>query len=128
MGLWFVVSAWALPGGRGLIGVGTFPKVMGILLILFCAAQVIVSATSSRRGGRSTSVERPLMVGMGIVMILLFPAAMARFGYYVTSVIWVPAFAWIAGMREPVTFIVITAVLLGMARFVFEGLLGTPLS
>lgn len=127
MGLWFVVNAWALPGGRGLIGVGTFPKVMGILLILFCTAQIILSA-SSRRGGKRTSVDRPLMVAMGTVLILLFPVAMDRFGYYLTAALWVPAFAWIAGMREAVTFVVITAVLLGMARFVFEGLLGTPLS
>jgi len=127
MGLWFVLNAWDLPAGRRLIGVGTFPKVLGMLLMLLCAAQIVLSVLT-RRAGRTISVDRPLMVGIGIVLVLLFPVAMDRFGYYVTAVLWIPAFAWTAGMREPLTFLVITAVLLALARLVFEYLLGTPLS
>lgn len=63
-----------------------------------------------------------------MVMVLLFPTAMQQFGYYLTAVLWVPAFAWVAGMRDWLGFVIITAVILALARFVFEAILGTPLS
>lgn len=127
LGLWFVIMAGQLPTGRGLIGVGTFPMALGLLLIGLCLWQIILS-WSTRRRGLVSVIERPLVVATGVVLILIFPTAMDQFGYYLTCAIWVPAFAWIAGIREPLTFVAITAGLLAMARFVFDGLLGTPLS
>lgn len=127
VGLWFVLQALPMPPGRTMIGVGTFPKIIGMLLIVLCLLQAAGSVIGRERGG-SVTTGRPLMVGIAIVLVLLFPAAMDRFGYYLSAAIWVPAFAWIAGMREIGAFVVITATVLALARFVFQGLLGTPLS
>lgn len=126
LGLWFVMKSLPMPPGRTMIGPGTFPRYMGLLLIGLCLAQMAASVL--RRGRGSVVAGRPLMVGIAIVMVLLFPTAMERLGYYLAAAIWVPVFAWVAGMREVGAFVVITVVILGLARFVFEGLLGTPLS
>lgn len=127
LGLWFVLKALPMPPGRTMIGPGTFPKYTGLLLIALCLAQALASFLGRARGG-GLAVERPLMVGIAVALVLLFPAAMERIGYYLTAAIWVPAFAWVAGMREIGAFVVITVSILALARFVFEGLLGTPLS
>jgi len=127
VGLWFVLKALPMPPGRTLVGIGTFPKYIGGLLIVLCVAQAVGSFIGRVRGG-SIATGRPLMVGIAIALVLLFPTAMDRFGYYLSAAIWVPAFAWVAGMREIGTFVVITGVVLGLAWFVFENLLGTPLS
>ncbi len=127
VGLWFVLKALPMPPGRTMIGVGTFPKYIGGLLVVLCIAQAAGSFLGREKGGNVVA-GRPLMVGIAMALVLLFPTAMDRFGYYLSAAIWVPAFAWVAGMREIGTFAVITAAVLGLAYFVFENLLGTPLS
>ena len=127
LGLWFVVKSLPMPQGRTMIGVGTFPLYIGLVLIGLCLLQIVLSLMARRRSG-SVVAGRPVMVGIAIAMVLLFPSAMAQFGYFLAAAIWVPVFAWVAGMRELGGFVVITLAILALARFVFEGLLGTPLS
>ena len=127
VGLWFAIGSRSLPPGRTTIDPGTFPALVGWLLVGLSVAQALASF-SHRRDGGSIATTRPGFVALGMAMVLLFPTAMQHFGYYVTAALWVPAFAWIAGMRQWLGFVVITAVILALARFVFEAILGTPLS
>jgi hypothetical protein len=127
LGLWFALGARALPTSRAAIDPGTFPAIIGWLLVALCVMQAAASY-AGRRDTAPAVTARPAMVGLGMAMVLLFPSAMEAFGYYVTAAIWVPAFAWIAGMRSWLGFVLITAIILGLARLVFEAILGTPLS
>lgn len=127
LGLWFVVQAWPMPAGRTLIGVGTFPIVVGGLLVALCLGLVVWSLIQRHRTV-NVVITRPVMVVIAMLLVLLFPTAMARFGYFPTALIWVPAFAWIAGLREVASIALITAVVLGLAYFLFQSLLGTPLT
>ena len=127
IGLWFAIGSRSLPEGRTTIDPGTFPGLVGWLLVGLSLAQAAASYAQRRNGG-SIGTARPGFVALGMVMVLLFPTAMQQFGYYLTAALWVPAFAWIAGMRNWLGFVIITAVILALARFVFEAILGTPLS
>lgn len=126
LGVWFIVEARTLDDPRRMIGPGTFPMIAGALLTTLCLAQAVVSI-QNRRTDAAVPVSRPLALPFAIALMLAFPFAMDSFGYYLTAVIWVPAFAWVAGMREIMTMVIITAVVLALARFVFQMLLGTPL-
>jgi hypothetical protein len=126
MGLWFFVQAGRLPAGRTMIGVGTFPMITSALLMVFCALQIALSLRRFKSSG-TTTFDRPLAVPMGMALLLLFPVSMDSFGYFQTAAVWVPAFAWVAGVSEIPTIITLTIVVLLLARFVFQMLLGTPL-
>lgn len=126
LGIWFIVEAASLPEPRRMIGPGTFPTIAGALLTTLCVAQAVISIRN-RKTEAAVPVSRPLALPFAMALMLAFPFAMDSFGYYLTAVIWVPAFAWIAGMREIVTMLIVTAIVLALARFVFQMLLGTPL-
>ena len=126
LGIWFIVEATTLPDPRRMIGPGTFPMIAGALLTTLCIAQAVVSIRD-RNTDTAVPFSRPLALPFAMALMLAFPFAMDSFGYYLTAVIWVPAFAWVAGMREIVTMAIITAIVLALARFVFQMLLGTPL-
>ncbi len=126
LGLWFVINAFAMPAGRTMIGVGTFPMIVGGLLVALCLVQIVLSVRNFRTSGTIT-IQRPLGVPIGMVLMLLFPFSMDSFGYFQTAALWVPAFAWVAGGTELPTILTLTAVILGLAYFLFQMLLGTPL-
>lgn len=126
MGLWFFIQAGKLPQGRTMIGVGTFPMIASALLMVFCALRIVLSLRRVKSAG-TTKFDRPLAVSTGMALMLSFPFSMDNFGYFQTAAVWVPAFAWIAGVSEIPTIITLTIVVLILARFVFQNLLGTPL-
>ncbi|NEX48615.1 tripartite tricarboxylate transporter TctB family protein [Pseudotabrizicola algicola] len=126
LGLWFVVGALRLPTSNAAFDPGTFPMITGSLLILLSAIQI--GLTVSSRGARGDVVfQRPVWLGIGMVLIVAFPFAVEAFGYYIVAVIWVPIFGVVAGIRRPLSLVVTTAVVLLLAKGVFEMLLGTPL-
>lgn len=126
LGVWFIIEATTLPDPRRLIGPGTFPMIAGALLTTLCIAQAAISIRNRKLDG-SVPLNRPLAMPFAMGLMLGFPFAMDSFGYYLTAAIWVPAFAWVAGMREIVTMAITTSIVLALARFVFQMLLGTPL-
>ncbi|MCL1628971.1 tripartite tricarboxylate transporter TctB family protein [Roseibaca sp. V10] len=126
LGLWFVVNAAGMPAGRTMIGIGTFPMIVGVILVALCLVQIGLSLRNFRNAG-TISFHRPLAVPIGMGLMLLFPFAMDSFGYFQTAALWVPAFAWVAGVAELPTILTLTAVILGLAYFLFQMLLGTPL-
>lgn len=126
MGLWFVVGALKLPKSDAAFDPGTFPMIAGSLLILLSAIQIgLVLAGKGTRG--DVVFQRPVWLGIGMVLIVAFPFAVEAFGYYIVALIWVPIFGVVAGIRRPLSLIVTTAVVLLLAKGVFEMLLGTPL-
>jgi len=126
MGIWFVAEALQMPSGREALDPGSFPVIAGGMLALLALVQLGLSLAAR---GRLPGVElqRPLWLAIGMAMMLAFPPAVERLGYYPVAVVWVPAFGWIAGIRSPVGLIAATLVVLALGKFVFEMLLGTPL-
>lgn len=126
VGLWFVIGALRLPTSSAAFDPGTFPLISGSLLILLSAIQI--GLTVAGKGTRGTmTFQRPVWLGIGMVLIVAFPFAVQAFGYYVVAVIWVPIFGWVAGIRKPLSLVATTAIVLLLAKGVFEMLLGTPL-
>lgn len=126
MGTWFVHKALALPRDRDSVGPGTFPLFAGACLIALSAMQA-VSSVLHRKTGNDVAFRRPVFVLQGMFLVLLFPEAIGRFGYYLTAAIWVPVFGWMAGIRKPLLLIVTTAIVLFLAKVIFEMFLGTLL-
>jgi hypothetical protein len=126
LGVWFVVQAVELPAGRTMIGVGTFPLITSTFLVALCMVQIVLSLRNFRAAG-TTVFDRPLAVPIGMVLLLLFPFSMDKFGYFQTAAIWIPGFAWVAGVTDLRTILVLTTVILALALVVFKVLLGTPL-
>lgn len=126
LGLWFVIEAVDLPAGRTMIGVGTFPMIVGGLLTALCVLQIGLSLRNYKTGG-AIEFGRPLAVPVGMALLLLFPFSMDSVGYFQTAAIWVPVFAWTTGIRELPTIIALTLIILGLAFFLFQMVLGTPL-
>jgi hypothetical protein len=126
LGAWFLTGALALPKGRGAITPGTFPAIMAGGLIVLCLAQAALSLATARRVA-AQRIERALPVAGGILLLLLFPALVERFGFYPVAALWLPAFALLAGQRHWTGLAGAVAVVLLLARGVFEAILGTPL-
>lgn len=126
VGIAFVVGGLALEDDGRAIDPGTVPSIAGGLLVILCA---IAAVQAVRNRGLAPEVEivRPLQVLLAMALVLIFPPAIDRFGYYVTAVVWVPAFVWVAGARNWTAYLVVVVGVLVLARFVFEMILGTPL-
>lgn len=126
IGLWFIVDAMTLRAGRSWITPATFPTYSGGLLIALSLLQIFLSA---RR--RSTewlvTFQRPLSVAICIALMLLLPPAVDSFGFYPVIAVWAIAFGWIAGIRRLIPLAVTLAIILFVARVIFEMVLGTPL-
>lgn len=126
LGVWFVVEASGLRGGRAAFGPGTWPAITGGCLAVLALVQAGLSF-ARRRNLEPVGVQRPLWLMLAMVMVVLFPSAIERLGYYPVAVIWVPVFGWIAGIRNPLGLAAATVIVLALAKLVFELLLGTPL-
>jgi hypothetical protein len=126
VGVWFFMGALALPPGRRAVDSATIPLFTSAILVLLCLIQALLSFRSRRRSV-AVEFERPLQVAIAMILIVLFPTAIERFGYYLTTALWLPAFGWIAGLRSPLALAAVAVAVLAIARFVFEMLLGTPL-
>ncbi|WP_404863499.1 tripartite tricarboxylate transporter TctB family protein [Georhizobium sp. MAB10] len=125
-GCWFVVSATALPAGRSAITPATFPTIAGVLLMVLSLLQAVISFRK-RATSEPVEFERPVSVAMAMVLMLLLPEAVSRMGFYPVIVVWTLAFGWFAGMRSFLHFAITLGIILFLARFIFEMMLGTPL-
>jgi hypothetical protein len=125
-GLWFVLSASALPVGRSAVTPATFPTIAGLLLIALSLVQAVISYRAQATA-EPVEFERPLSVAIGMVLMLVLPEAVGRLGFYPVIVVWTLAFGWVAGMRSLLHIALTLAIILFVARFIFEMTLGTPL-
>lgn len=126
VGAAFVLGALSLEDSGRAIDAGTVPAIAGALLVVLS----VVGATQailSRGRGAGVEIVRPLQVFLAMGLVLIFPPAIDRFGYYLTAVLWVPAFVWTAGARNWTAYLIVLATVLLLARVVFEMILGTPL-
>lgn len=112
---------------RRLIDPGTVPAFAGGLLLLLSAAGIVQALRNRGTAEIETEIVRPFHVLLAMALVLIFPPAIDRFGYYATAILWVPAFAWTAGARRWSSYLIVLIVVLSLARFVFEMTLGTPL-
>ncbi|MEN3145649.1 tripartite tricarboxylate transporter TctB family protein [Ochrobactrum sp. WV_118_8] len=126
LGLSFVVGAMGMPSSEAAFDPGTFPMIAGSLLMLLSAIQIGLTLVGRGTPGKVV-FQRPVWLALGMVLIVAFPFAVEAFGYYIVALIWVPVFGVVAGIRKPLPLVITTAVVLLLAKGVFEMLLGTPL-
>lgn len=126
IGAWFFVNALALPPGRRMVDTPTVPLIASGLLVLLCLAQMAISV-ATRRALAPMVVERPIQVAIAGVLMIMFPPLIDRFGYYPVAALWVPVFGWIAGSRSIAGLVIVTLAVIGLARGMFQAILGTPL-
>ncbi|MBV0893242.1 tripartite tricarboxylate transporter TctB family protein [Paracoccus sp. Z118] len=127
VGVAFVVGGLGLEDDpRRTIDPGTVPAIAGGLLVVLSGIGA-VQAIRNRGCASDMEVARPFQVFLAMALVLTFPPAIDFFGYYTTAIVWVPAFIWAAGARNWASYLVALVLVLALARFVFEMLLGTPL-
>lgn len=125
-GVWFVAGSFGMRESASAFGPGTFPFITGMALIVVSLAQLWLTVRP-RESRPTVDLERPVAVALAAVMILIFPTAIDRLGYFAVAAVWTPLFAILAGLRTPLSVIGVTAAVLGLAWFGFVNLLGTPL-
>jgi hypothetical protein len=126
-GLVFLIGGLGLEGDeRRTIDPGTVPAIAGGLLVLLSVIGTVL-ALKSRSSLAEVEVERPLHVLLAMALILIFPPAVDSFGYYSTTSVWLPAFIWAAGARAWTHYLITMVMVLALAHFLFENILGTPL-
>lgn len=125
-GVWFVVGSFGMRESSSAFGPGTFPFFTGAALIFASLAQLWLTVLP-RESRLAIDLERPVAVALAAVMILIFPTAIDRLGYFPVAAVWTPVFAILAGLRTPLSVVGVTASVLGLAWFGFVNLLGTPL-
>lgn len=128
--LWFFVASFSLEDFSGTaIGSADFPRGVAALLAIGVATLLAMAGWRLVRHLRphTISVRRPWRVAGGMAMLLVFPFAMSRLGYYPTMAVWLAAFFWLADYRRPVAIVACVAGFLAFTKVVFEYLLSTPI-
>ena len=128
--VWFLVQSFWLEDFSGTaIGSADFPRGVAALLALGVAVLLTSAGWRLARHLRThtISVRRPWRVAGGMAMLLVFPFAMSRLGYYPTMAVWLAAFFWLADYRRPVAIVACVAGFLAFTKIVFEYLLSTPI-
>ena len=111
------------------IGPATFP--MGIAILLAISAAMLAGRGVLTLCGRAENLEvaigRPWWVALGIALVTAFPALMIAAGYYIATAMWLPAFLFVAGYRNPLGIGLVTLGFLAFAKVAFEVVLGVRL-
>jgi hypothetical protein len=128
--VWFLVQSLSLEDFSGTaIGSADFPR--GVAALLAFGVAVLLASAGWRLAhhlrAHEITVRRPWRVVAGMAMLLAFPFAMSRLGYYPTMAVWLAAFFWLADYRRPVAVIACVAGFLAFTKIVFEYLLSTPI-
>jgi hypothetical protein len=130
MSAWFFFQARNLRGSFfSSVGPATFPQAISLLLgatsifLLFYSVKRLFKNKNLPR----TCIQRPLAIGLGVLLFCIFPYSMSKFGYYITMAIWLVPFAWIANVRKPLTVASLVIGFVLFSKLVFNMLLGTPL-
>lgn len=128
--VWFLVQSFWLEDFSGTaIGSADFPR--GVAALLALGVAVLLTSAGWRLAHHirehTITVRRPLRVAAGMVLLLIFPFAMSRLGYYPTMAVWLAAFFWLADYRRPVAILACVAGFLAFTKIVFEYLLSTPI-
>jgi hypothetical protein len=130
LALWFLVQSFWLEDYSGTaIGSADFPRGVAALLALGVAVLLGTAGwrLAHRLRGHTITVRRPLRVAAGMALLLVFPFAMSRLGYYPTMAVWLAAFFWLADYRRPLAILACVAGFLAFTKIVFEYLLSTPI-
>ncbi len=128
--LWFLVQSFRLEDYSGTaIGSADFPR--GVAALLALGVAILLGTAGWRLAHHlrehTIAVRRPLRVAAGMLLLLVFPFAMSRLGYYPTMAVWLAAFFWLADYRRPVAVVACVAGFLAFTKIVFEYLLSTPI-
>lgn len=128
--VWFLVQSFSLEDFSGTaIGSADFPR--GVALLLAIGVGILLAMAGWRlvrhRRAHTITVRRPWRVAGGMAMLLAFPFAMSRLGYYPTMAVWLAVFFWLADYRRPVAIVACVAGFLAFTKIVFEYLLSTPI-
>jgi hypothetical protein len=128
---WFYITGSQLDdySGPG-IGAADFPQGLAALLGLGVLV-ILVGATrrlASNKNPRFIVVRRYGHVGIGMALLVAFPALMKAVGYYPAMTAWLAAFLVLAGIRHPLHVVGYVAGFLVFTKVVFEMILGTPFS
>ena len=128
LAFWYGAAAFDEGDASG-VGPATFPRGLALLLGVV-ALMLALRALVGLRGLAShttTVIERPVAVGLGIGLVVLFPILMSSLGYYLATAIWLPLLLWVAGYRKPIGILAYTAGFLAFVKLGFGMLLRTPL-
>ena len=128
LAFWFGAAAFDEGDASG-VGPATFPRGLALLLgvvTLILALRAAVGLARLRPQA-TASIERPLAVALGIVLVALFPLLMSSLGYYLATAAWLPLLLFVAGYRKPIGILVYTAGFLAFVKLGFDMILRTPL-
>jgi hypothetical protein len=126
---WFYFEAGDIPDYDGpSIGAADFPR--GLAILLAIGALILILNGLRRLIGRcdyTIHVRRPLRVFGGALLLLAFPVAMERVGYYPTMTVFLLLFLLLADVRKPLWVGGCVLAFLAFTKLVFEMFLQTPL-
>ncbi|UTW12591.1 tripartite tricarboxylate transporter TctB family protein [Marinobacterium rhizophilum] len=106
---------------------GWYPWLL-LVLAMLCGLGLIVSALVRRGVGSDiASGVRPGRMVAAMLAISLYVAGFWTFGYWVATLLFIPALSWGLGHRKPVEVALVTVVVTSLVWLVFTQLLLIPL-
>lgn len=130
VGCWFLVNALFLSGNSGTADVGpsAFP-ILSASGIIIASVFYIVRALKNKQINNSERlvISNKIKVLVSIGVLVLYILAMEFLGYYISSIIFIPLFLMVAGVKRVAKVVSVSA---GFILFVYVGfdiLLGIPM-
>jgi hypothetical protein len=116
-------------GSGTLVGPAGFPKgvslILGFSSLLLTLRGVLALRSGSR--GDEVAIDQPVAVLISMVLIVVYPILLARFGYYTVTGPWLVALLFASGNRKIPQIIGYAVGFLIFTKLVFELLIGVPL-
>ncbi|BAS26245.1 tripartite tricarboxylate transporter TctB family protein [Limnochorda pilosa] len=124
LGVYALVAASGLPEQPA-----QFPKVFAALLILLSLPSAVLAARRSGvrcAGASETTREGPRQRVRLVVLSLLYSISITQFGFYLSSLVWLPIMFISLGYRRYRTLLLVAAVTCAVLYAMFGMILAVP--
>jgi amino acid transporter len=131
LAVWFYLSARAMDIVSGEpMEPNTLPMALAAILGSLAAIMgggAVLALLRRDRPWERVEFSRPRGVLIGVVAVVVFPAAMSVLGYYPAMALLIPVLLFAGGYRDPVGVVLCAAGFLAFTYVVFQLVLKTPL-
>ncbi len=130
VGIWFLVNSLFLTGTQNPMDVGpaAFPILSSIGIILASLLYMIKEIRKRNgKGDEKITISNRLKVYISMVLLVAYILVMQFAGYYIASVVFIPLFLYIVGVKNIVKLVPVSAGFILFVYVVFDVLLDVPM-
>jgi putative tricarboxylic transport membrane protein len=130
VGIWFLVNSLFLTGTQNSMDVGpaAFPILSSIGIII--ASLFYMIREVRKKNGKSSekiTISNRFKVYISMILLVVYILIIQFAGYYIASIVFIPLFLYIVGVKNIVKFIPVSAGFILFVYVVFDLLLEVPM-